>query len=73
MQFGMLRTKIMKALLHWTKYFYRISGDPTIFDLNKVMFIQNLDTTLYRADIREKLVDHSNKKDKEFSLGPLVS
>ena len=37
--FGMCRTKRLKALLHWVQDFYCISGDPTIFDLNKIIFI----------------------------------
>ena len=55
------------------QYFYRISLDPTIVDLNKVIFIQQLDTALYRAYIKKKLVDQSNTKAKETSLGPLES
>ena len=54
--FGMHIPKLMKALLHWVQYLYRISGDPTTFDLNKVMFIQQLDTALYREEIRNKII-----------------
>ena len=71
--FGMRRTKSMKALLNWVKYFYRISGYPAIVDMNKVMFIQQLDTALYRSDIRKKLIDQSNTKSNEASPGPLES
>ena len=69
----MRRNKSIKVLLQWVQYFYRISLDPTIVDLNKVIFIQQLDTALYRAYIKKKLVDQSNTKAKETSLGPLES
>ena len=46
--FGTLRTKQMKALLHWVPDFHRISGDLTIIEINEFMFIKQLDTTLYR-------------------------
>ena len=71
--FGMLRTKTMKALLHWVKYLYCISWDPTIVHLKKVMSIQQLDTTIYIVDTRQKLIDHSNIKSKEDFPGPLES
>ena len=32
--FGISKTKRMKVLLHWVQFFYRISGDPIIVDLN---------------------------------------
>ena len=35
--------------LHWVKYFYRISGDPTIVDLKKFVFIQNIETSRHRT------------------------
>ena len=44
--FGMRITKRTKSLLHQVQDFYCISGDSTIFDTNKVMFIQQLDTAL---------------------------
>ena len=71
--FGMRRTKRMKAILHWVQDFYRISGYPTIVDMNEVMFIEQLDTTLYRSDTRKNIIDQSNTKAKEYSPGPLES
>ena len=53
-------TKKMKSLLHWVQAFYWISVDPTIVEINKVMFIKQLDTALYRVEIRYKLIDQSN-------------
>ena len=63
----------MKSLLHWVQYFYRISGDPTIVDMNEVVFIKQLDTDIYRSDIRKNLICQSNTKVKKYFLGPLES
>ena len=63
----------MKALLHWVQNFYCISVDPTIVEINVVMFIKKLDTALYRADIKKKLIDQSNTNTKESSPSPLES
>ena len=59
--------------LHRVQYFYCISGDPTILEMNEVMFIKQLDTALYRADIRKNLIGQSNTKYKEDYPGPLES
>ena len=72
-QFGMRRTKRTKALLHWVKDFYHISGDPTIVEINEVMFIEHLETAQYRVDIRKKIIEQYNTKAKEASPGPLDS
>ena len=40
--FGMRRTKRTKERIHWVQDFYRISGDPTIVDMNEVMFIEKV-------------------------------
>ena len=71
--FGVLRTKRMKALIYWVKYFYHISGDPTIIGFDKVMFIQLLYTALYRSEIRDKIIYQSYTKANESPLGPLES
>ena len=65
--------KSLKALLHWVKYFYRISTDPTTVDMDEVIFIQQLDTAMYRADIRQNLIGQSNTKGNEASPDPLES
>ena len=54
-------------------YSYRISGDSTIVEMNEFMFIEQLDTTLYREDIRNKLIDQYKTKVREASPGPLES
>ena len=41
-QFGMRRTKRTKALLHWVHYFYLISGDPTIVEMNEINVYQTV-------------------------------
>ena len=69
--FRMRRTKRMKVLLRWVQYVYRISGYPTIVDMNEVVFIEHLDITLYRAEMRKKLIDQYKTKAKEASPGPL--
>ena len=60
------RTKSMKALLLQVLIFYLISIYPTIVDLNDVMFIQHLDTALYRADIIKKLIEQSKKMPRKL-------
>ena len=60
--FGMLRTKRIKSPLHWMQYFYHISGDMSIINLSKVVFIQQLDTALQREEIRKNLNGKSNKR-----------
>ena len=52
-KFGVHRTKMMKALIHWVHYFSRISLDPTIIGLNEFIFIQQLDTTMHKEEIRK--------------------
>ena len=71
--FGISRTKRIKVILHKVKYFYSISGDPTIVYINGVIFIKKFDIDLYRADIRKKLMYQSHKKAKQASSGPLDS
>ena len=44
--FGTHRTKRMKALIHWVQYFYCISENPTIVEINEFMFIEQLETAL---------------------------
>ena len=60
-KFWVHRTKIMKALIHWVKYFICISEDPTIVDLKKVVFIQQSDTTLHRVEIINNLIEKLEK------------
>ena len=48
-------------------------GYPTIVDTNEVMFIQQLDTAMYKLDIKKNLIDQSNTNAKEASSGPLES
>ena len=71
--FRFSRTKWMKALLRWVQDFHRISGNLTIVEINEVMFIEQLDTTLYKENIRKNLIDQSNTKATEDSPGPLES
>ena len=63
--FGIHRTKQNKALIYLLQDFYRISRYPTIVEMNEVMFIEHLDTAIYRADIIKKLIDQSTTKNEE--------
>ena len=44
--FGICINKRIKEILHWVQYFYRVSGDNTVIDLNEVILIQQLDTDM---------------------------
>ena len=41
--------------------------------MNKVVFTQQLETSLYRADIRNMIIDQYNTKTKEAYTSPLES
>ena len=71
--FMMRITKSMKVLIHWVQYFYRTSVDPTIIDFNEVVFIQQLETTMYRAETTKKKIYQSRTRSKEASPVPLES
>ena len=72
-RFGMLRTKSIKSLLYWVLDSYGLSGYPTIVETNKVMFIEQLGTYLYKSYIIKKKNDQSKTKAKENSSGTLES
>ena len=69
----MLITKSIKSLLYWVLDSYVLSGYPTTVETNKVMFIEQLGTYLYKSDIRKKKNDQSKTKAKENSSGTLES
>ena len=62
--FSMHRNKRMKSLLHWVHFFYRFSAYLTMVDLNKVMFIQELDTDMQRAEIINNIIAQYSTKAK---------
>jgi hypothetical protein len=49
--FGLRRTKLTKALVHWIQDFYRVSEMPTIIGLNEITFKGQLERALARANI----------------------
>ena len=55
------------------QYIYQISGDPTIVDINEVIFVEQLDTALYRVDIIKKLIYQSKTNAKKATTGPMES
>ena len=55
--FGMRRTKMMKELLDWVQEFYCISEYPIIVEMNEIIFIKQLDTSMYRSEIRKKIIN----------------
>ena len=54
----------MKSLLHWVHFFNRFSAYLTMVDLNKVMFIQELDTDMQRAEIINNIIAQYSTKAK---------
>ena len=70
---GLMRTKRLKALIHWIQDFYRISREPTIVGLNEALFKRDLDRALARAEIRNGLKDQTKTAADAASPGPLKS
>ena len=56
--FGTNRTKWLKALIHWTQDFYRVSDVPTIVDLDEITFKAALRTAESRSKIRTTLKEN---------------
>jgi hypothetical protein len=71
--FGLRRTKLTKALIHWTQDFYRVSETPTIIGLNEITFKGQLDRALARAEIRKVLTSQTSTSAGAASPGPLES
>ena len=57
--FGIRRTKLLKALVHWVQDFYRISSIPSIEHMNKDKFLSELHRAIHRAEIRHNMKDAS--------------
>ena len=67
--FGTNRTKWLKALVHWSQDFHRVSNTPTIVGLSEVTFKQALRTSESRDKIRSTL--KGNDIPSDASPGPL--
>ena len=66
--FGTNRTKWLKALIHWTQEFYRVSDVPTIIDLDEITFKAALPTAEFRSKIRTTLKENKVPVDASPSL-----
>ena len=71
--FGTRRTKLLQALTHWVRDFYRVSGVPTIVGLNEYTFKTALNTALAREDIRVNMAKLAKVSAEAASPGPLES
>ena len=71
--FGTRRTKNLKALTHWVQDFSRVSQQPTVKGLNKVVFLSELERALARAEVRKSMKENTSTAASEASPGPLKS
>ena len=70
--FGTMRTKRLKALIHWIQDFYRVSCVPSIVGLSEISFKAELETALTRNEIRKnqrELTKNSNRCCIPWSIG----
>jgi hypothetical protein len=73
MHFGARRLKLLKAFIHWTHDFYRVSNTPTIENLNEDSFKNELRIALTRATTRKTLSEQTKTTAEAASPGPLES
>ena len=71
--FGIRRTKLLKALVHWIQDFYCVSETPKIDNLTQVTFKDALQIALVRANIRKSIKDDTSTSADAASPGPLES
>ena len=71
MNFGSKQTKLLKALIHWTQDFYRVSSEPVIEGLCKTVFIWQLRRALSRATTRKTLHKQTKTVAKAATPAPL--
>ena len=69
--FGTLRTKRLKALTHWIQDFYRVSSEPSIVGLSKVLFKSELERALARHEVRKSLRNLTKTATEVASPGSL--
>ena len=70
--FGMRRTKLLIAMMHWVQDFYRCSKQPTIDDFVTANdFKQALSTAAQRASLRKVDTDQIDTISKAADLGKL--
>ena len=71
--FGTMRTKRLKALIHWIQDFYRVSCVPSIVGLSEISFKAELETALTRNEIRKNQRELTKTATDAASPGPLES
>lgn len=71
--FGQRRIKKLKALIHWTRDFRRMSHTPDIDGSDAVAFNEELDTAARRQEVRLVQIENSDSVMKEASPGMLKS
>ena len=69
--FGTIRTKLIRALIHWIGDFYRISLTPTIVGLSETTFKDALRVAESRYNIRKSLSESASIASKAADPGPL--
>lgn len=70
-QFGIARTKRLKALIHWVQDFERVSMQPTIHGYTQEAFITELQVAAKRSTIRKQEADRSDTISREAAPGKL--
>ena len=70
-KFGIRRIKKLKALLHWTQDFCRISERLSVEGMMGNDFMLQFDWALEQIKVRKRYCDESDKKYKEESPGLL--
>ena len=69
--FGLVRTKRLQALVHWTLDFARIGERPSTDDLTREEFLKSLKLSAQRADIRAQEDETAALRSKEATPGKL--
>ena len=71
--FGTMRTKRLKALIHWIQDIYRVSCVTLIVGLSEISFKAELETALTRNEIRKNQRELTKTATEAASPGPLES
>jgi len=71
--FGLSRTKYLKAMVHWAQDFDRLNETPTVAGLNRDQFLNALTVAEQRARIRAQMASVCEGRAKEASPGKLKS
>ena len=70
--FGLRRTNLLKATVHWVQDFRRVSREPTLDDISDLdEFREAIDTARQRAQIRKNSASESESLSKASDPGKL--